>query len=131
SEQVVSKLFDYFASLAILISCLGLFGLAAFTATQRTKEIGIRKVIGASVPDIVVLLSKNFLKLLAIAILISFPLAWYGMNQWLQNFVYRIDMSWWMFAVAGVLTFVIALLTISYQSIQSAMSNPIKSLRTE
>ncbi len=131
SEQVVSKLFNYFAFLAILISCLGLFGLAAFTATQRTREIGIRKVIGASVPDIFVLLSGNFLKLIIIAILISFPLAWYGMNQWLQNFIYKIHIEWWMFALAGTLTFLIALLTISYQSIQSATSNPVKSLRTE
>ena len=131
SEQVVSKLSDYFALLAILISCLGLFGLATFVAAQRVKEIGVRKVLGASVGDIVTMFSGNFLKLVGIAILVAFPVAWWAMNNWLQNFAYKIDIEWWIFAVAGVVTVFIALLTVSYQSIKAAMSNPVKSLRTE
>ena len=131
NEQIVSKLSNYFAFLAIFISCLGLFGLATFTAEQRTKEIGVRKVLGASVPNIVSLLSANFLKPVAIAILIAFPIAWYLMNRWLHAFAYRIDISWWIFAVAGLLTIGIALFTISFQSIKAALVNPIKSLRTE
>ena len=131
SEQVVSKLSDYFAFLAILISCLGLFGLATFVAAQRTKEIGVRKVLGASVTDIVTMFSGNFLKLVGIAILVAFPIAWWAMNHWLQNFAYKINIEWWMFAVAGIVTIFIALLTVSYQSIKAALSNPVKSLRTE
>ncbi len=131
SEQVVSKLSDYFALLAILISCLGLFGLATFVAAQRVKEIGVRKVLGASVGDIVTMFSGNFLKLVGIAILVAFPVAWWAMNNWLQNFAYKIDIEWWIFAVAGVVTVFIALLTVSYQSIKAALSNPVKSLRTE
>lgn len=130
-EQVVSKLSNIFAFLAIFISCLGLFGLATFTAEQRTKEIGVRKVLGASVPNIASLLSTNFLKPVAIAMLIAFPVAWYVMNNWLQDFAYKIDIEWWMFAIAGLLTIAIALLTVSYQSIKAALSNPVKSLRTE
>ncbi|MCW3119231.1 MAG: FtsX-like permease family protein, partial [Chitinophagaceae bacterium] len=131
SEELVSKLSNYFAFLAIFISCLGLFGLATFTAAQRTKEIGVRKVLGASVPGIVVMLSNNFLKLIAIAILVAFPVAWFAMNQWLQGFTYKIAIEWWMFAIAAVATIGIALLTVSYQSIKAALSNPVKSLRTE
>ncbi|MEJ7830978.1 MAG: FtsX-like permease family protein, partial [Segetibacter sp.] len=131
SEQIVSKLSNYFAFLAILISCLGLFGLATFTAAQRTKEIGVRKVLGASVPNIVALFSGNFLKLVAIAILVAFPVAWLAMKQWLQNFTYRIDIEWWVFVIAGAITICIALLTVSYQSIKAATANPVKSLRTE
>ena len=131
NEQLVSKLSNYFAFLAIFISCLGLFGLATFTAEQRTKEIGVRKVLGASVPNIVTLLSTNFLKPVAIAMLIAFPVAWYAMNEWLQKFAYKIDIEWWMFAVAGLLAIVISLLTVSYQSIKAAFSNPVKSMRTE
>ena len=131
SEQVVSRLANYFAFLAIFISCLGLFGLATFTAEQRIKEIGVRKVLGATMPNIFSLLSTNFLKPVAIAMFVAFPVAWYLMNDWLQDFAYKIDIEWWMFAVAGVLTIAIALLTVSYQSIRSALSNPIKSLRTE
>ena len=131
SEQVVSKLADYFAFLAIFISCLGLFGLATFTAEQRTKEIGIRKVLGASVPQIVSLLSANFLKPVAIAMLIAFPVAWYAMNHWLRDFAYRIDFEWWMFAIPGLLTMGIAFLTVSYQSIKAALTNPVTSLHSE
>jgi putative ABC transport system permease protein len=127
----VSKLSDFFAFLAIFISCLGLFGLATFTAEQRNKEIGVRKVLGASVTNIISLLSANFLKPVAIAMLIAFPVAWYAMNQWLLGFAYKIDIEWPMFAIAGLLTVGIALLTVSYQSIKAAMSNPVKSLRTE
>ncbi|WP_232541089.1 ABC transporter permease [Spirosoma endbachense] len=131
SEQVVSKLSNYFAFLAIFISCLGLFGLATFTAEQRTKEIGVRKVLGASVSSIVGLLSQDFLKLVAIAILVASPIAWWAMNQWLQGFAYKIDIEWWMFVVAGILSAAIALLTVSFQSIKAALMNPVKSLRAE
>lgn len=131
SEQVVGKLATYFAVLAIFIACLGLFGLASFTAEQRIKEIGIRKVLGASVTSIVRLLSKDFLRLVLIAILISSPVAWWAMSKWLQNYQYRIEMAWWVFALAGLLAVGIALLTISFQSIKAALMNPVKSLRTE
>ncbi len=131
SEQVVSKLSGFFAFLAIFISCLGLFGLATFTAAQRTKEIGVRKVLGASVTNIAAMLSSDFLKLVGIAFIIAFPAAWLVMNNWLQNFAYKINIEWWMFAVAGISTIIVALLTISYQSIKAALSNPVKSLRTE
>ncbi len=131
SEQVVSQLANYFAFLAIFISCLGLFGLAAFTAEQRTKEIGVRKVLGASVASVVTLLSKDFLKLVLIAIVIASPVAWYAMHTWLQNFAYQIDLSWWIFALAGVVAVAIALLTVSFQSIKAALMNPVTSLRSE
>ncbi|AUD07121.1 hypothetical protein CWM47_01555 [Spirosoma pollinicola] len=131
SEQVVSQLANYFALLAIFISCLGLFGLATFTAEQRTKEIGVRKVLGASVASVVTLLSTDFLKLVLIAILIASPLAWWAMNQWLLRFVYKVDIEWWIFALAGLLAIGIALLTVSFQSIKAALMNPVKSLRSE
>ncbi|UFH54232.1 ABC transporter permease [Spirosoma sp. KNUC1025] len=131
SESVVGSLANYFAFLAIFISCLGLFGLSAFTAEQRTKEIGVRKVLGASVPNIISLLSTDFLKLVLIAILIASPLAWYTMNQWLQGFAYKLPVTWWIFALAGVLAVAIALLTVSFQSIKAALMNPVKSLRSE
>ncbi|QKZ12825.1 ABC transporter permease [Spirosoma sp. KUDC1026] len=131
SETVIGKLVTYFASLAVLISCLGLLGLAAFTAEQRTKEIGVRKVLGASVASIVALLSKDFLKLVLIAILVASPIAWYVMHQWLQNFAYRVDIHWWVFALAGLLAVSIALLTVSIQSAKAALVNPVKSLKTE
>ena len=130
-ENVVSKLANYFAFLAIFISCLGLFGLAMFTAEQRTKEIGVRKVLGASVFSITIMLSKDFLKLVLIAALIAFPLAWYLMKNWLQKYAYRIEIQWWFFLVAGVLAVTIALLTVSYQSIKAALMNPMKSLKSE
>ncbi|RAJ99775.1 putative permease [Larkinella arboricola] len=131
SETVVGTLANYFAFLAIFISCLGLFGLAAFTAEQRTKEIGVRKVLGASVPSIVGLLSQDFLKLVLLAIVVSSPIAWYTMSRWLQTYVYKIGMEWWVFALAGLLAIGIALLTISFQSIKAALMNPVKSLRSE
>ena len=131
SEQIVNQLINYFAFLAIFISCLGLFGLATFTAEQRTKEIGVRKVLGASVPGIVALLSKDFLKLVLIAIFVASPIAYYTMHHWLTDFVYRIDIEWWVFALAGLLALSIALLTVSYQSIKAALLNPVKSLRAE
>ncbi len=131
SENVVSKLANIFAFLAIFISCLGLFGLATFTAEQRTKEIGVRKVLGASSSNIVKLLSANFLKPIVLAFLIAFPAGWFAMNNWLQNYAYKINISWWMFIAAGFATICIALLTVSYQSIKASLVNPVRSLRTE
>ncbi|QMW03121.1 ABC transporter permease [Spirosoma foliorum] len=131
SETVVGTLATLFACMAIFIACLGLFGLAAFTAEQRTKEIGVRKVLGASVASIVGLLSVDFVKLVLIAIVIASPLAWYVMQQWLQGFAYKIDVSWWIFALAGIVALGIALITISFQSIKAALMNPVKSLRSE
>ncbi|MVM31478.1 FtsX-like permease family protein [Spirosoma sp. HMF4905] len=131
SETLVGTLANYFAFLAIFISCLGLFGLAAFMAEQRTKEIGVRKVLGASVASIIALLSQDFIKLVLVAILISSPVAWYAMRQWLQEYAYKIDLDWWVFALAGLLAIGIALLTISFQSIKAALMNPVTSLRSE
>lgn len=131
AESRQASLFSYFSGIAILIACLGLFGLSAFSISQRVKEIGVRKVLGASVQNIVVLLSTDFLKLVAIAAAIAFPIAWYVMNNWLKNFAYRIDIAWWVFLVAGVLAAFVALATISYLAIRAALSNPVKSLRTE
>ncbi|PSL28725.1 ABC transporter permease [Dyadobacter jiangsuensis] len=131
SEQRVGKLFGIFAGLAVVIACLGLFGLAAFTTIQRTKEIGVRKVLGASVLSIVSLLSRDFVKLVGIAILIASPLAWYGMNEWLSDFAYKVSIEWWVFLVAGVLAVSVALLTVSFQSIKAALVNPVKSLKRE
>lgn len=131
SEQMVSRLSGYFAFIAIFISCLGLFGLATFTAAQRKKEIGVRKVLGASVSGITIMLSKDFLKLVMIALLVAFPVAWIIMNNWLEGYAYKIDLQWWMFALAAVVTVAIAWLTVGYQSIRAALANPVKSLRTE
>jgi putative ABC transport system permease protein len=131
AEQRTGKLFITFAVLAIFIACLGLFGLVTYAAEQRIKEIGIRKVLGASVGEIVAMISKDFLSLVLIAFVMAFPLAWWMMNKWLQSFAYRIDISWWVFALAGVLTVVIALITVSFQAIKAAIANPVKSLRTE
>ncbi len=131
SEQRIGQVFVLFAILAILIACLGLFGLSAYTAERRTKEIGVRKVLGASTSSIVTLLSKDFVKLVATAIGIASPVAWYAMDQWLRNFAYKIDIRWWIFALAGLLTLVIALLTVSFQSIKAALVNPVNSLRSE
>jgi len=131
SEQRVSVLSRYFAIVAIIISCLGLFGLAAFTAQKRQKEIGIRKIVGASVANITVMLSKDFLMLVLIAVLISFPLAWWVMNAWLDNFAYRVNISGWIFLVASASIIFLTLLTISFQSIKAAIANPVKALRTE
>ncbi|GAB4046656.1 ABC transporter permease [Spirosoma litoris] len=131
SEQKTGLLFNLFAGIAILISCLGLFGLATYTAQVRTREIGVRKVLGASVTGIIQLLAKDFIKLVLIAILIAVPIAWYSMNQWLTDFAYRIDVQWWVFALAGLLALAVALLTVSFQSIKAALMNPVKSLRSE
>lgn len=131
NERKFGKLFTTFAILAIIIGCLGLFGLSAYTANQRIKEIGIRKVLGASVSNIVQLLSKDFLKLVIIASIIAIPVAWYVMHTWLQDFAYRINISWWIFAVAGATALLIALITVSFQAIKAAIANPVKSIRTE
>ena len=131
SEQVVSQLANFFAFLAIFISCLGLFGLAMFTAEQRTKEIGIRKVLGASVSSILQLLSTDLFKLVLIAVLVASPVAWWAMNAWLNDYAYKITISWWMFLLAGGLVILITAFTISFQSIKAAIANPVKSLRTE
>jgi len=131
SEDRFGKLFLYFAVLAIFISCLGLLGLASYSTLQRTREIGIRKVMGASIFGIVNMLSKEFLQLVIIAALIAFPLAWWGMHTWLQDFYYRIDIGWVVFAVAGILALVIAITTVSFQAIRAALANPVKSLRAE
>jgi len=130
-EQRVGKIAISFAILAIVIACLGLFGLATYMAEQRTKEIGVRKVLGASVQNITAMLSKEFVTLVLIAAVIAFPLAWWGMNYWLQDFAYRVDVSWWVFVVAAIIAFVIALLTVSFQAIRAAVANPVDSLRDE
>ena len=131
SELQFGNIFTSASMLAIFIACLGLFGLATFTAEARTKEIGIRKVLGASVTQIVQLLSKDFLRLVILGIVIASPIAYWVMNKWLQDFAYRVELSWWIFALAGLGAIVIALLTVSYQSIRAALANPVKSLRTE
>lgn len=131
AEQKIGNIAMIFALLAIFISCLGLFGLASFTAEQRTKEIGIRKVLGANTPQIVQLLSKDFLRLVFIALLIAIPIAWYGMQQWLQDFAYRIEISGWVFVAAGLAAILIAVLSVSFQSIRAALANPVESLRAE
>ncbi|WP_373512725.1 ABC transporter permease [Persicitalea sp.] len=131
AEQKTGRILGLFAGLTIFVACLGLFGLATFTAEQRTKEIGVRKVLGASVSGIVALLSKDFLKLVAISIVIASPIAWYAMNAWLQDFAYKIDIGWWVFALAGLLAVGIALFTVSFQSIRAALANPVESLRSE
>lgn len=128
-DQQASSLIFVFAIIAVFISSMGLFGLAAFTAEQRTKEIGIRKVLGASVANITTLLSKDFARLVCIAILVATPLAWWAIDEWIQNFAYRIPVSWWMFAAADVLALVTALITTSFQAVKAAIANPVKSLR--
>jgi len=131
SEQQQGSLFTIFSCIAIFIACLGLFGLSAFTITQRIKEIGVRKVLGASVPQIVRELSKDFLLLVLIASVIALPIAWYSMHQWLLDFAFRISIAWWVLVMAGVLAVIIAFVTISFQSIKAALMNPVKSLRSE
>jgi ABC-type antimicrobial peptide transport system permease subunit len=130
-EQRMASLINLFAILAIFISCLGLFGLASFVAEQRTKEIGIRKVLGASVTNLWQLLSKDFVVLVIISCLIAAPIAYYFMNDWLQKYTYRTEISWWVFASADLGALLITLLTVSYQAIKAALANPVKSLRTE
>jgi putative ABC transport system permease protein len=131
SEIQDGKVMTTFASLAILIACLGLFGLASFTASQRTKEIGIRKVMGASAPRIMYLLSKQFIKWILIANLIAWPVAYFTMSKWLQNFAYRIDVHIWMFVLSTFVALLIALITVSYQTIKAARTHPVNSLRYE
>ena len=130
-EQNISRLLKWATALAILISCLGLLGLVIYTTNQRTKEIGVRKVLGASVPQIVAILTKDFVKLVMVAFVIASPLAWWALQKWLQNFVYRTTISWWIFLVNGLFIVLMALITLSIQTIRAAVANPVKSLRTE
>jgi predicted permease len=130
-ENQLSQLYKIFAAIAIFLSCLGLYGLASFMAAQRIKEVGIRKVLGATSANIVYLFSKEFIILIAIAFAIATPIAWYYMNQWLQDYAYRINVSWWIFLIGGIAAIIIALATISFQAVKAAMANPVKSLRTE
>lgn len=130
-EQRLATIFSSAAGIAILLSCLGLFSIALISIQQRTKEIGVRKVLGASIPNIVILLSKDFLKLVVMAVVIASPIAWYAMNKWLSDFAYKIDIAWWVFVLAGFLAMGIAILTVSFQSVKAALMNPVKSLRNE
>jgi putative ABC transport system permease protein len=130
-EQQLSKLLSWAAGVAILISCLGLLGLVIFTANQRTREIGIRKVLGASVAQIITLLSIDFVRLVAISFVIAVPVAWWATHQWLQNFAYHTELSWWIFAIGGVTMLAIALLILSLRAGKAALANPVNSLRTE
>ena len=131
SETRTGNIFYAFVILAIVLACLGLLGLATFTAQQRTKEIGIRKVLGASVLAITSLLSEDFLKPVILAAIIAFPISWWGMNKWLDNFAYKISLSWWIFAITGFSALLIAFVTISFQTIRAALGNPVKALRSE
>jgi len=131
TETRIGKIALIFAILAILIACLGLFGLSTYMAEQRTKEIGIRKVLGATAGNLAAMLSRDFLRLVLIAAIIAFPVAWWAMHNWLQDFAYRINISWWVFAVAAFVALLIALLTVSFQAIKAALANPVNSLRTE
>ncbi len=130
-EERIGKLASFFAILAVFISCLGISGLASFVAEQRTKEIGVRKVMGASVLNLWGMLSKDFLRLVVFSLLLAMPIAWYLMSNWLDKYQYRSTMAWWVFAAAGIGAIVITLLTVSYQSIKAALANPVKSLRSE
>jgi putative ABC transport system permease protein len=129
--QRTGNIFTSFAVLAIIIACLGLFALSAFMAEQRSKEIGIRKVLGATVTNITTLLSIDFVKLVIIAIVIASPIAWWAMTKWLQDFAYKIPISWWIFVLSGFVAIAIALFTVSFQSIKAALMNPVKSLKSE
>jgi putative ABC transport system permease protein len=131
AEQKTGTILSIFSVLTIFVACLGLFGLATYTAEQRTKEIGIRKVLGASAGQVAQMLSKEFIKLVLVASVIAFPAAWWAMNKWLQSFAYRINISWWMFLVAATAALLIALITVSFQAIKAAVTNPVESLRTE
>ncbi len=131
SEQHMGTVFGIFTFLSIFVACLGLFGLSIYTAERGKKEIGVRKVLGASVQNVVGLLSREFLTLVTIAALIAFPIAWFAMNEWLENFAYRISMGWWIFFIAGASAMAIALLTVCFQSIKAAVANPVKTLRSE
>ncbi|RYE23720.1 MAG: FtsX-like permease family protein [Sphingobacteriaceae bacterium] len=131
SEKRLSNIFIGSSVIAILISCIGLFAMAIITMVQRTKEVGIRKVLGSSVAAIVVLLSKDFIKLVLIASVLAFPVAYWVMHNWLQSFAYRIEISWWIFGLATLIALVIALATVSFQAVKAALANPVKSLRSE
>ncbi|HVZ97476.1 MAG TPA: FtsX-like permease family protein, partial [Chitinophagaceae bacterium] len=131
SDSQISTIVGTLAILAIIISCLGLFGLASYAAEKRTKEVGIRKVLGASLQNLVLMLSRDFLKYVLIASLIALPLAWFSVHKWLQEYAYRIPISWWIFASAVLVAMLIAFVTISFQAIKAAVANPVKSLRTE
>jgi ABC-type antimicrobial peptide transport system permease subunit len=130
-ENQLAQLYKIFAAISIFLSCLGLYGLASFMAAQKVKEVGIRKVLGASAASIVYLFSKEFVVLISLAFLIATPIAWFYMHQWLQDYVYRINISWWLFAAGGLVSILIALATVSSQAIRSSMANPVKSLRSE
>ena len=131
AEERFANIVAYFSLLAIVIAGLGLFGLAAFTAERRTKEIGVRKTMGASVASIVVLLSKDFLKLVGLAFVVAAPLAYFAMNRWLEAFAYQVDLSWWIFLITGLAALGIALLAVGYQAIRAALADPVKALRYE
>jgi putative ABC transport system permease protein len=131
NEERISSLATFFASLAIFISCLGLFGLASFVAEKRTKEIGVRKVLGASIFIIWRLLSKEFVLLVLVSLVISIPISYYVMSNWLQNYNYRTDIVWWIFAATGLAAVAITLVTVSFQAIKAALANPVKALRSE
>jgi len=131
TDQTIGKVFSVFTFLSLAVACLGLLGLAIYTAERRTKEIGIRKVLGASVQNVVSMLSKDFLRLVIIASVIAFPIAYYAMNKWLQDFAYPTAINWWVFGIAATLTIIIALVTVSFQSIKAALTNPVNSLRSE
>jgi putative ABC transport system permease protein len=130
-EQRWQQIIGFTTGVCIFICCLGLFGLMHLAAQQRTKEIGIRKVLGASISQIVIMLSGEFLKLVLVAFIIAAPIAWYLMHQWLQNFAYQIEITWWVFALAGIVALAIAFLTVSFQAMKAALANPVKSLRNE
>jgi ABC-type antimicrobial peptide transport system permease subunit len=130
-QKRIGRLAALFAGLTIFISCLGLFGLSAYTAQSRTREIGVRRVLGASIQSVAALLSKDFLKLVVVAILVASPLAWWMMRAWLESFEYRVAIKWWVFATAGVASVLIALATVGYQAVKAATANPVKSLRSE
>ncbi len=130
-EKRIGTLAGIFAALTIFISCLGLFGLATYMAENRIKEIGVRKVLGASVSGITTLLSKDFLKLVFVSFILAAPVAWWAMHTWLQNYTYRVKIQWWVFALAAILSMLIAVFTVSFQAIKAAIANPVKSLRTE
>ena len=131
AEKKFAKIFLYFSVLSLVIACLGLYGLTAYSASQKVKEIGVRKVLGATVNNLAIMLSRDFLKLILVAFIIAVPIAWYMMNNWLTDFAYRTDISWWMFGAAGLLVLMIAIVTVSFQVIKAAVANPIQSLRTE
>jgi putative ABC transport system permease protein len=131
SEDKLRSLLWVFTGIAIFIGCLGLFGLAAYAAERRRKEVGIRKVLGASTESVVLLLSKNFIILIVISLCIASPIAWIFMNKWLQDFAYRVNINWWVFAIAAGAAIAIAFITVSFQAIKAAVANPVESLRTE